>query len=115
MLNRRPSKKSAARAATPLFIFRGTEGLSQDGLLAVDDIDALARILDSYTLEIVDDILAHRRSPDLLDASGASHMRLRTETALSVGRTDGQSVEVWVDVDIVRCLVRNRDECVVLE
>ena len=90
-------------------------GLFQHGLLAVDDIDALARILDSYTLEVVDDILARHRPLDILDAGGACHVSLGAETALGVGRTNRQSVEAWIDIDVIRRLVCNRDELVVLE
>ena len=90
-------------------------GLFKHGLLSVDDIDTLAGILDAYTLEVVDDILARRRPFDILDTSGACHVSLWAEAAMGVGGTDSQSVEAWVDINIIRRLLCNRDELVILE
>lgn len=73
-----------------------------DHLLAVDDEDTLACVVDADALKVVDDVIAICCSLDGVDAcsSGAVNVGFLSEAAHAVGRADGQLVDGGVDVNL---------------
>ena len=74
--------------------------LFHDGLFAVDDINTLTRFLDSYTLEVVNDIVV-RIPLDCLNAGRSCNMGFWTESSHRIGRTDRQPIKIGIDFNVV--------------
>ena len=106
-------KRGCAYFDTPSSLYK-KEGLSDDRLLTIDDVDSLTRLLDADALQVVDDIFTIG-SIECLDACGASHVGLWTKTAHGIGRADGQTVEVRIDFEIVGCPVGQCNKLSTLE